>query len=234
MTVEEVNAAATAEGLALHTAVGSQTGYRCVAYDETAGCRPFKVRVCKKRLGSFATAEEAALCYARHVQTNDVALPKSPSAKRRVVVYSPGQNSMSAADALACARAEGLELQTAPNTATGFAGIRHDPRGYARPYSCEVGSFKTAEEAALAIARKRASSSRSDDVDSVPPNVTLAAAPPTAGCLEPEVPKEQDAVIHVYVPDEAVQVYGTDGEDGTVATEPGACSCCTAMKHRIR
>jgi len=137
---------------------------------------------------------------------------------------------MSAADALASARAEGLVLQTARN-ATGFAGVKHDARGYARPYSCEVGSFQTAEEAALAIARKRGSSSRSDETDSLVPDLTLAAAPPTAGgCLEPEVPTEHDAVIHVN----AVQVHDSDGEDGTVATEPRACSCYTAIQHRIR
>ena len=118
MTVEEVYAAATAEGLVLHASDASQTGYRCVVYHAAAGCRPFQVRVSKKRIGSFATAEEAArkqkahigsfataeeaaLCYARHVQENGVALPENAPKKRRRVVYQPGQNSMSAADALA-------------------------------------------------------------------------------------------------------------------------------------
>ena len=245
MTVEEVCTAARAEGLVLHAVDGSLTGYRCVYFDEAAGCRPFRVRIkdgSSKQLGSFSTAEEAALCYARHVSANNIALPKNASKKRKITAYSPGQNSMSAADALASARDEGLMLQTAPNTASGFAGVKHDARGYLRPYACVCGSFQTAEEAALAIARKRASSSRSSQgdeivilsgtkLDSSPlaSNLTLAVVPPITGYPEPHVSQEQ--VFHVN----AVEDHdGSDGDDGMVATETGSCSCCTAIEHRIR
>ena len=162
MTVEEVHAAVEAEGLVLHTSDGTATGYYCVSFHPALGARPFRVRLQQgpqKTSLAFATAEEAALCYARHVKANNIDVPRHRVGRCRRNFYSPDEHTMSSADALAAADAEGLLLTTAL-TKSGYASVSFDERGFPRPYSCRgsfrtCGSFRTAEEAALAIARKR-------------------------------------------------------------------------------
>ena len=55
-------------GLELFMAPGSITGYRCVTLSSSNASRPYEVRVSlegrKRHIGSFATAEEAAFCFA--------------------------------------------------------------------------------------------------------------------------------------------------------------------------
>ena len=63
---------AQGEGLTLVRSRKCKTGYRCVAYNPRYAARPFKVQVKgpggrNVRLGDFAVAVEAALCYARYL-----------------------------------------------------------------------------------------------------------------------------------------------------------------------
>ena len=60
---------------------------------------------------------------------------------------------MTASEALATARREGLLLPTGPGK-SGYAGVGFDQRGHRNPYpTARLGSFNTAEGAALALAR---------------------------------------------------------------------------------
>ena len=104
-------------------------------------------------LGSFATAEEAALCYVRDIAVNGL----GAAAAARAAAPAP----LTAEEALRQAEAEGLTLQPNVNK-TGFKGVRSDSRGRSKPYDARVwrsgrrvnlGSFATAEEAALCCAR---------------------------------------------------------------------------------
>jgi hypothetical protein len=67
LTADEARAAAAAEGLELVPSAGCETGFKCVS--KHGGKYQAKVQENGKwrHLGYFATAEEAALCYARHI-----------------------------------------------------------------------------------------------------------------------------------------------------------------------
>jgi hypothetical protein len=69
LTADEARAAATAEGLELVLSAKSKTGFKGVSKDGGK----YKVEITEngtsRHLGNFATPEEAALCYARHVYT---------------------------------------------------------------------------------------------------------------------------------------------------------------------
>ena len=56
-----------AEGLRLHLSSKSSTGYKCVAYMRNSKSKPYHLAPCTGVHGTFATAVEAAVCYARHV-----------------------------------------------------------------------------------------------------------------------------------------------------------------------
>ena len=99
-------------------------------------------------LGSFATAEEAALCVARSPEGRAAAAERAAAAP------------LTSEEARQQAQAEGLKLRVADNT-TGYHGVYHQP-GRPKPYQAQVwrgdktvslGSFATAEEAALCVAR---------------------------------------------------------------------------------
>ena len=60
-----------AEGFRLHLNAESSTGYRGVAFMPRQKCKQFKAREGKVYLGCFATAVEAAVRYARHVQQKE-------------------------------------------------------------------------------------------------------------------------------------------------------------------
>ena len=63
---------ASAEGLCLMRSKKSRTGFANVTFSRSYGTKPFKAEVKVKgrsvRLGTFASAEEAALCCARHAR----------------------------------------------------------------------------------------------------------------------------------------------------------------------
>ena len=154
LTSEEVRQQAQAEGLTLHVAE-SKTGYFGVSLDKPGKLKPYLTRVrrggTRVSLGSFATAEEAALCFARSPEGLAAAAGRAAAA---VPLWSEKARQQ--------AQAEGLTLRLAENQA-GYFGVYLDKRpGLLRPYEAQVrrggkqvsmGSFATAEEAALCVAR---------------------------------------------------------------------------------
>ena len=99
-------------------------------------------------LGYFASAGEAALCYARHVGAERAA---AEAAEAR----GEGPRPLTPDEARAKAAAEGLELVPSSSNKTGFKGVskrgnRYISQSDKRRY---LGIFETAEEAALYYAR---------------------------------------------------------------------------------
>ena len=88
MTAAEAKAAAAEEGLELVESKDCATGYKNVRYDsqrKTRPSRPYRLLVRQrghdKHLGSFDTAEEAALTYARHLAKTTPPPPDAAQAK---------------------------------------------------------------------------------------------------------------------------------------------------------
>ena len=161
LTSEEALQQAQAEGLVLRVAE-NKAGYFGVIHN-SGRAKPFQAKVLRAGksvgLGSFVTAEEAALCVAR--------LPEgqAPAAAERVA---PAVL-LTSEEALQQVQAEGLVLRVAENK-TGYFGVRLDNPGRAKPYQAKVwrdgkavflGSFATAEEAALCVARSSKESAAS-------------------------------------------------------------------------
>ena len=144
---------AQAEELTLLVA-DNGTGYFGVSLPYPNRPKPYQARV--KRggkdvsLGSFATAEEAALCVARSPEGQE-------AAQRAAAAPVP----LTSEEARQQARAEGLTLRVAKNS-SGYFGVSLANPGCPKPYHAQLtcggkkvflGSFATAEEAALCIAR---------------------------------------------------------------------------------
>ena len=153
MTSEEARQQAQAEGLTLLVA-DNKTGYFGVYLSDPGGPRPYQAQVKRGgkmvHLGRFATAEEAALCVARS--------PEGQAAAERAAA-DPAL--LTSEEARQQAQAEGLVLRVADNK-TGYFGVYLDKPGKAKPFMTQVrrggkmvhlGSFATAEEAALCVAR---------------------------------------------------------------------------------
>ena len=141
------------EGLTLCT---SKTGgYYGVRLDSPGRPKPYQARVRRGGrnlgLGYFATAEEAALCIARSPEGRAVAA-------ERAAVAPP----LTSEEARQQAQAEGLTLVVSESSTAGYYGVHLAKRGQPKPYQARVqrggktaslGSFATAEEAALCVAR---------------------------------------------------------------------------------
>ena len=129
------------------------TGYYGV-YHKPSRPKPYQARVSRGgkmvHLGSFATAEEAALHVAR--------TPEGKAAAERAAAVPP----QTSEEALQQAKAKGLTLTVADNKA-GYYGVSLVTKpGKTKPYEAQLrrggktvglGSFATAEEAALCVAR---------------------------------------------------------------------------------
>eukprot|EP00964_Phaeocystis_antarctica_P085253 scaffold53814_cov50-Phaeocystis_antarctica.AAC.1 len=131
----------------------NKTGYFGVYLTNPGRHKPYQANVWRGgkqvHLGSFATAEEAALCVAR--------TPEGQAAAQKAAAPAP----MTSEAARQQAQAEGLTLRVARNSA-GYFGVHLNNPGYPKPYKAEVrcdgkvvhlGYFATAEEAALCVAR---------------------------------------------------------------------------------
>ena len=178
LTPEDVIEIAKAEGLTLLTSEANATGFLHVTKQNDRGNHPFQVIVIRDggdssrrselgkdssrrkgrivSLGYFATAEEAALCFAR-----------SPEGKAAAAARQRDKLA-AATEAKRLAKEEGLTLVRADN-ASGYAGVTSSfckttitPRFGTTPFKAEVsrngkrvllGKFATAEEAALCYAR---------------------------------------------------------------------------------
>ena len=145
------SAQAEAEGLVLLVAENT-TGYFCVVLASPGKPKPYRAQV--KRggknvsLGSFATAEEAALCIARS--------PEGHAAAQRACTAP-----LTSEEVWQQAQAEGLALLVAESKTGYFCVVLARP-GKPKPYQARVwrggkdvslGNFATAEEAALSVAR---------------------------------------------------------------------------------
>ena len=162
---------AAAEGLTLQPSGDNSTGYRSVRKDCRVSLpKPFYANVWRDskavHLGTFATAEEAALAYAR-----------TPEAQAEVANPKPAP--LTAREAVAQAAAEGLTLEPS-NNAAGYKRVNvHNSRYQAAVRSAgkqvHLGNFVTAEEAALAAARANA---RNDPHAASPAAAKRATPPP--------------------------------------------------------
>ena len=183
MLSEVARQQARAEGLTLLVAE-NKTGFLGV-YLKPNRIKPYQAQL--KRggkdviLGSFATAEEAALCVAR--------TPKGRAAvAERAATAAPP---LTSEEALGQAQAEGLTLLVADNK-TGYYGVSLTHPGRPNPYQAQVsrggktvslGSFATAEEAALCVARSpegRAAAERPVAAAPLQPSAPPSAPPATA------------------------------------------------------
>ena len=115
-------------------------------------------------LGSFATAEEAALCVARS--------PEGQVSAGRAAVAS-----LTSEEARQQAQAERLTLRVA-DSGTGYFGVKLDQRAKTKPYLARasrggklvyLGCFATAEEAALSIARSPEGQAAAQRAAAAPP-----------------------------------------------------------------
>ena len=148
MRGEEARQQAQAERLTLLVAE-NKTGYYGV-YHRPGYPKPYQAYVSKDMsLGCFATAEEAALCIARS--------PEGQEAAQRAAAAPP----LTSEEARQQAQAERLMLLVA-DSKTGYFGVHLLSSCKTKPYQAQVkrggkmvslGSFATAEEAALCVAR---------------------------------------------------------------------------------
>ena len=204
LTSEEARQQAEAEGLTLLVA-DNKASYFGVHLDKPGKPKPYLARVWRGgqqvSLGSFATAEEAALCIARS--------PEGQAAAKQAAAAPP----LTSEEARQQAEAEGLTLLKADNKA-GYFGVNYNTQASkSKPYQARVwrggkqvslGSFATAEEAALCIARSP--EGRAAAAKRVAPQVseeegkgTVPPMPPGAFVKEEDVPaaavvKEEGAV----------------------------------------
>ena len=175
MTPEETRQQAQAEGLTLRVA-DNASGYYGVNH-RPGRSKPFdaQMRHCGT-LGSFATAEEAALCVARS--------PEGQVAAQRAAAAAPLP--LTSGEALRQAQTGGLTLLKSNQSVTGFFGVSSLPRSDGKPYQAQVardgkkvhlGRFATAEEAALYVARspegKYEAARRAAAARAAPPKVPL-------------------------------------------------------------
>eukprot|EP00964_Phaeocystis_antarctica_P117621 scaffold81429_cov59-Phaeocystis_antarctica.AAC.1 len=146
------SAQAQAEGLTLRVA-DNKAGYFGVRH-KPGRSKPYEATMRRGgktvHLGTFATAEEAALCVAR-----------SPEGKAAAAERAAATQPLTSEEARRQAQAEELTLVVADNK-TGYFGVRLDKPGQPKPYKAEVwrggkmvhlGCFATVEEAALCVAR---------------------------------------------------------------------------------
>ena len=127
-----------AEGLRLHMAMRKNvsTPYLGVSFDakNAHAPHPYAVKCLGKSLGSFKTAIEAAVAYAKHAgEAPETTVPR---------------------------KSQGYQLLLNPKSATGYQRVHYKPHcSRCRPFQASdingkhIGSFPTAEEAAVAVAK---------------------------------------------------------------------------------
>jgi len=182
MTAEKAVRQAEAEGLTLLKSEASSTGYKGVSFKGIRMSKPYQAEM--KRggknvyLGIFATAEEAALCYARppEAQAAAAAPPKPPP-----------MTPLTPEEAVRQAEVEGLTLLRSERSNSGYTGVSFNVSCKNKPYTAQVrrggtqvtlGCYATPEEAALCYAR-------------TPEGRAAAAAPPAPPSLTAEEAVQQ-------------------------------------------
>ena len=160
------------------------TRYKCV-YDAPGKdpTRRYIVKVSRKDvmtvIGQFATAHEAAYCYATSPEG------QKHAAKLAEAEALQEEQEMTSAQAIAAAVEEGLELHT---NGSGFVGVYQASKACKLPFAARVvrgrkdinlGYFRSAEAAALCYARSpegRAAAEAKRAEAQAPPPMTAAAA----------------------------------------------------------
>jgi len=183
LTSEEARQQAQAEKLTLLVAE-SKTGYFGVTLKPSLS-KPYQAQVWrggkKVSLGHFATAEEAALCVAR-----------SPEGQAAAAERAAAAVPLTSEEARQQAQAEKLTLLAAKNT-TGYFGVKLAKPGNSKPYQARVwrggrmanlGSFATAEEAALCVARTPEGRAAAGRAAAAEGQGALPAVPPGASLKE--------------------------------------------------
>ena len=213
LTAEEAVAQAAAEGITLErsSCASGYKGVRIGVRRESFGIRyEAQVRRARKQvfLGSFATAEEAALAYTR-----------TPEAQAEAA--KPKPTSLTAKEAVAQAAAEGFTLQRS-NCASGYKGVEVAARvdcAYER-YRAKVsfagkpvflGCFDTAQEAALAVAR-------ANERNNKPTGSPRPAAASAAARRVMQPPKPPPAKPHYTPPPRLLRTMTPPALSETVAT----------------
>ena len=170
LTAEEAVAQAAAEGLTLQKKADG-AGYKCVKWRRDSASKQYEARVYRGgkqiHLGSFDTAEEAALAYARTAEA------QAEVAKAKIISGAPTTDSklpskpasLTVDEVVAQATAEGLWLEPSNTSSTGYKGVtinngthhqsgrRFEVRVRRAGKKVFLGSYATAEEAALVYAR---------------------------------------------------------------------------------
>ena len=181
----------------------NSTGYFGVNFAKPGRLKPYKAYVWRdgKRvhLGYFATAEEAALCIARS--------PEGRAATQGAA--QKATTTLTSEEAKRQAQAEGLTLRVADNK-SGYANVSVDTRGRAKPYMAQLkrrgstdvslGSFATAEEAALCVARSpegRAAAAAAEQAAAAADKRAAAAAAKRAAASEEGQEGTSEEVIEV-------------------------------------
>jgi predicted secreted protein len=214
LTSEEARQQAQVEKLMLLVADNS-SGYFGVSLAKPGQAKPYQVRVQRGSktvcLGSFATAEEAALHVARSPEGRAVAAERAAAAVP-----------LTSEEARQQAQAEKLTLLVAENS-SGYFGVKLDKPGLFKPYQARVkrggkavhlGMFATAEEAALHVARTpegRAAARRAAATEGqgAPPAVSSGASLKEEGTVPPMPPGafvKEEGVAPPMPPDAFVKV----------------------------
>ena len=183
LTSEEALQKAQAEGLTLRK-TDNNSGFANVYVISHLGrlpVRPYQAKMYHNgktwTLGSFATAEEAALCVARSPMGQE-------AAERAVAAALP---SLTREEVLQQAQAEGLVLRVS-DYKTGYFGVSYLP-GRTKPFQAKVrrsgkdvylSSFATAEEAALCVARSPEGQAMAKRARVAPPSESANSAPAAA------------------------------------------------------
>jgi hypothetical protein len=214
LTSEEARQQAQAEKLTLLVAE-NKAGYYGVILDKPDQPKPYQARVWRGGktvyLGYFATAEEAALHVAR--------TPEGQAAAAERAAAAPP---LTSEEARQQAQAEKLTLLVAENKA-GYFGVCLNNPGQPKPYQArarrggknvQLGSFATAEEAALCVARSpegRAAAARAAAAESrgTLPAVSSGASFKEEDTVPPMPPGtfvKEEGVVPPLPPDAFVKV----------------------------
>ena len=109
----------------------SETGFRCVRKHFANYQVQIKENGKQRHLGIFATPEEAALCYARHIGAKHVEAAVAEARGKQLQPLTVDEASAAAvAEARAAAAAERLELLPSSSSEEGFKGVANNRGKY--------------------------------------------------------------------------------------------------------
>ena len=171
MTAEEAVAQAEAEGLTLLRSEANSTGYKFVVYVRDRRHRPFHTQMRRGGaplwLGSYATAEEAALVVSRTPEGRAALLAAASAPPPK-----PPPPSLTAEEAVAQAEAEGLTLMRSSSSNSGYRGVHYNAKS-AAPKSVQMGSSvrMSSRSGAAPLGRR---STRTFATEGEYPNIAIA------------------------------------------------------------